>query len=134
MTGPEVLSTEERASVRTVNELVPRVLPARWQPRDAFPGQLAWVNRIERLSLILSVGEEDDGRRWLHFSLAGRDRLPTWDEFVRAKELFLGEETKAILVLPPRSQWVNIHPYALHLWVSLDGDPLPDFTRGTGSI
>ncbi len=28
----------------------------------------------------------------------------------------------------------NIHPNVLHLFVCLDGDPLPDFTRGKGSL
>jgi len=37
-------------------------------------------------------------------------------------------------VVPPRSQYVNINPTVLHLWVCLDGDVLPDFTHGGSSL
>jgi hypothetical protein len=29
---------------------------------------------------------------------------------------------------------VNIHPNCLHLFVCVDNDPLPDFTRGEGLL
>ena len=51
-----------------------------------------------------------------------------------AKELFVGRDEFAYQVIPPRDQHVNIHPNVLHLWSCLDGSPLPDFTRGTGSL
>jgi len=86
------------------------------------------------MSLILSGAYEMDKKRWLHLSIARPDRLPTWDELKTAKTLFLGRETMAIQVMPPESKYVNQHPYCLHLWHCLDGDPCPDFTAGTGSI
>lgn len=85
-------------------------------------------------TVIVSHDREDDGKQWAHFSMAHPKRLPTWDELVDAKEKFLGVESKAIQVLAPRSEWVNIHPHCLHLFVCLDGDALPDFTRGGGSL
>lgn len=85
-------------------------------------------------TVIVSEDIEQDGRRWRHFSTAFPNRLPTWDEFVATKEAFLGAESKAIQVLAPRSQWVNINPYVLHLFECMDADPLPDFTRGLGTL
>jgi len=85
-------------------------------------------------TVIVSQGVEADGRLWAHFSIAHPLRLPTWDELITAKEQFLGAESRAIQVLAPRSEWVNIHPNCLHLFVCLDGDVLPDFTRGSGSL
>lgn len=85
-------------------------------------------------TVIVSAAVESDGKRWLHFSMSCVSRLPKWDEFVAAKEAFLGPESKAIQVIPARSEYVNINPNVLHLFVCLDGDPLPDFTRGSGSI
>ena len=108
--------------------------PAGWSvAHDSIDGR-KYVHALMPMSCILSVAEEEDGRRWIHFSLAHPHRLPKWDELVRYKEQFLGEETTAVQVLAPRSRWVNIHPYCLHLFVCLDGNPLPDFTRGGKSL
>lgn len=84
--------------------------------------------------VIISVSEELDGRRWRHLSMSRRHSIPKWDDLVAAKEAFLGLESKAIQVVPPRSQYVNINPFVLHLFECLDGDILPDFTRGSGSL
>jgi hypothetical protein len=51
-----------------------------------------------------------------------------------AKDMFLGRERLALHLFVPRSQHVHLHPYCLHLWCCLDGDPVPDFTNGTGSV
>lgn len=84
---------------------------------------------------MIGYADHADGKRWLHFSMSGEDRLPTWDELVETKEAFLGTEVKAIQVIPPRSQYVNLNPYVLHLWVAVNGDDgLPDFTRGGDSL
>jgi hypothetical protein len=86
-------------------------------------------------SLIWSMAIELDGRLWLHISMAGRYRVPTWAELVAAKEWIAGTESVGYQVLPPRSQWVNIHATALHIWVPMEGQPpLPDFTQGGDSI
>jgi hypothetical protein len=133
MIGPAD-SHEEALSIQWI-EAVVKVVDPRWIERPSrFAGQRMWLNRHERLSVVCSAGPQRDGRRWLHFSCAGQSQVPTWEQFVRTKEAFLGPETKAIQVLAPRSQWVSIHPHCLHLWVCLDGDPLPDFTQGSGSI
>lgn len=92
-----------------------------------------YVHNLTFQSVILSVSEEADGRVWAHLSTAFPSRLPTWGDLRKAKDLFLGEEARAIQVLPPKSEWVNIHPYCLHLFVCLDGDVLPDFRRVTES-
>lgn len=86
------------------------------------------------LVVIVSGQTELDGRVWLHVSCSRRDRVPTWSELRMVKDLFIGRQNLAIQVLPPESRHVNIHPFCLHLWHCLDGDHLPDFTRGTGSI
>ena len=119
----------------TLADIPPRVLPPAWKAVDVRRDGCAYRNRTEGLSVIVSLGTEDDGRSWVHLSVSHKHRLPTWDEFVRVKELFLGRERLAIQVLAPRSEWVNIHPHVLHLWSCLDETRLlPDFTRGMGSI
>ena len=38
------------------------------------------------------------------------------------------------MVFPERKFHVNIHPFCLHLWCCLDGDGLPEFSHGLGTI
>lgn len=79
------------------------------------------------LRVMISGNTEADGRKWLHVSLAYQSRLPNWSEIKKVKKMFLGAEAKAIQVFPPESEYVNCHPYVLHLWQCLSEDILPDF-------
>lgn len=114
------------------DELLPRVLPSGWSLVQRSQDGAAYQGRS--LHVIVSVATELDGLHWLHVSVSHPIRLPKWSELREVKDLFIGRERKAMQVLPPSSQYVNLHPRVLHLWCCLDGDPLPDFTHGTGSI
>lgn len=92
------------------------------------------VSRTYPLVVMVTVARYGDGKRWLHVSASFRDRLPTYPEMCRIKEDVIGADKKAVQVFVPMSEHVNIHPFCLHLWHCVDGDPLPDFTCGTGSI
>lgn len=129
------LRTPSDADVKYLDAILPVVLPAEWQVLDQGIGQVSY-RRDNGQTVIVSahLAEGDTGARWVHFSTSHRARLPTWAELVEAKEIFLGTKTKAISVIPPRSEYVNINPNVLHLWVAVDGDGLPDFTLGSGSI
>lgn len=105
-----------------------------WPDEEFGVDGRSYRSTITGETTILSVAVELDGKRWLHFPTVGTERPVDWRELVRRKELFLGAESRAIQVLAPRSEWVNIHPYCLHLFVCLDGDPVPDFTAGTSSL
>jgi len=114
-----------------IGEYVKRVLPPGWRlvPPYAWDGA-KYERMIDGTTVIMSGATELDGRRWLHVSLANPRRLPPYRDIVEVKELFIGRGKKAIQVFPPRAEHVNIHPNCLHLWHCVDGDPLPDFTRG----
>lgn len=43
-------------------------------------------------------------------------RLPSWDEMRTARERMTPDRVTMALILPPRAQYVNIHPNCLHLW------------------
>ena len=107
--------------------------PGGWRMNNSAPNGGRWVNRRRGLVAILTVGI-GNGALWAHFSMSGEKRTPSYKEMCEAKEAFLGAERQAIAIYPPRSKHVNLHPYVLHLWCGLDGDGLPDFTDGTGSI
>lgn len=63
---------------------------------------------------------------WEHVSVSLPDRCPTWAEMCRIKDLFWDEDDTVVQFHPPRSQYVNNHPYCLHLWRPLnEAVPLP---------
>lgn len=115
-------------------EALPSVIPAGWTLLGRREDGAAYRNDLVGLQVIISAESHDDGRRWLHLSVSNPTRLPKWRELVEVKELFLGLERYAYQVVPPRSRYVNIHPFVLHLFSCLDGEPLPDFTQGSGSL
>lgn len=66
------------------------------------------------------------GERWEHVSASFPDRCPTWAEMCRVVALFWDPEDTVIQLHPPRSTWVNNHPFCLHLWRAVDAvQPLP---------
>lgn len=91
----------------------------------------AWT--FNGLFIMASAGEYDDGKEWLHISVSRKSRLPTYEELTRIKRDFIGDDKKAVFVLPEKEKHVNIHNYCLHLFYSAE-NPLPDFTGGIGSI
>lgn len=53
---------------------------------------------------------------WEHVSVSLQNRYPTWSEMCFIKNLFWDEEDCVVKFHPPKSQYVNNHPYCLHLW------------------
>lgn len=110
----------------------PPEAPRGWKSQPWGSG-MQYVRVLTRESVLLTVGRHD-GRRWIHFSMAHPSRVPHFSELRDYKNWFIGADRKAIQVLPPTSEYVNIHPYCLHLFSCLDNDGLPDFTHGSGSL
>lgn len=74
-----------------------------------------------------------DGEGWQHVSVSlycpdrKVERCPTWEEMCFVKSLFWDDEESVMQLHPPKSQWVNNHPYCLHLWKPDNIEiPLPD--------
>jgi hypothetical protein len=67
----------------------------------------------EKLSVIVS-----DGLGWDHVSvsLLHRHRCPTWEEMCYIKAQFFSEDETVVQFIPAKKEYVNIHPYCLHLW------------------
>jgi len=58
-----------------------------------------------------------DQSGWEHVSVSlDRNRCPTWDEMCFVKSLFWDDDDCVIQFHPPKSDYVNIHKYVLHLW------------------
>lgn len=116
-----------------VGEYLPKALPGGWKLAQDSPDGAAYHHR-SGLTVIVSGHREDDGKRWLHVSLARPDRLPSYQDQGLVKALFIGAEREAYSVWPRASRHVNFHRFCLHLWHCADGPPLPDFARGGRSI
>lgn len=91
------------------------------------------------LKFIASDGSHPDGlpadiiamgaHLWEHVSISLPHRCPTWEEMCFAKSLFWDDEDCVMQLHPPRSDWVNNHPYCLHLWRPKHTDiPRPPMT------
>ena len=78
------------------------------------------------LMIIASPGDAHEGVPWEHVSVSTRKRCPNWAEMSFVKDLFWNEEECVMQLHPPKSTWINNHPYCLHLWRPLNGPiPLP---------
>lgn len=56
------------------------------------------------------------GGGWEHVSIAYANRTPTWDEMCKVKDMFWNDNECVVQYHPPKSEYVNLHPYCLHLW------------------
>jgi hypothetical protein len=67
-----------------------------------------------------------DGMGWEHVSVSLPTRCPTWEEMHHVKHLFWRNDEAAMELHPPESEYINNHPYCLHLWRPCDQTiPLP---------
>ena len=78
---------------------------------DGFAAQVASQKTI--YNVIFSWGGD-----WEHASVSilGANRCPTWDEMCFVKNLIWKTNECVMQYHPSESQYVNNHPYVLHLW------------------
>lgn len=67
--------------------------------------------RWGKKNIILSIA---DGC-W-HLSISTPDRLPTWEELKQARYDLVPDRVTMAMLLPPKEQYVNVHPFCFHLW------------------
>ena len=67
-----------------------------------------------RLKIVSSSTME--GATWEHVSVSCKHRTPNWLEMCFVKDLFWTEDEWVVQFHPPKSQYVNHHPFCLHLW------------------
>lgn len=57
-----------------------------------------------------------DGAGWDHVSVSKKYECPSWKDMCLVKDLFWDPEDCVIQFHPPKSLYVNNHPFCLHLW------------------
>ncbi len=55
-----------------------------------------------------------EGEYW-HLSISHPIRYPKWDEIKEARYALLPNECTMAILLPPKEEYVNIHPNCFHL-------------------
>jgi hypothetical protein len=56
------------------------------------------------------------GLGWDHVSVSLPDRTPTWEEMSLVKRVFFLPTEVVMQLHPSESEYVNHHPFCLHLW------------------
>lgn len=69
-----------------------------------------------RLKIIASDAKLPDSHGWEHVSVSCENRTPNWTEMCFVKDLFWAPEECVIQFHPPKNDYVNCHPFCLHLW------------------
>jgi hypothetical protein len=64
---------------------------------------------------MVSQGDPND-IAWEHVSVSTKTRCPTWKEMSWVKDLFFDDEEIVIQYHPRKADYVNVHPFCLHLW------------------
>lgn len=65
---------------------------------------------------IISSGTGPICEGWEHVSVSTPNRMPTWAEMCFVKSLFWRDDEYVVQYHPAKSEYVNYHPYCLHLW------------------
>lgn len=97
---------------RVPNEF--RIREGALRSADANGNNGAFLVKLRKGPVVFVVAS--DGAGWEHVSVSRRDRCPTWEEMCQVKDMFWDSEDCAVQFHPPRSEYVNNHPYCLHLW------------------
>ena len=70
------------------------------------------------------IASSDGG--WDHVSVSPcskkRESCPTWEEMSAIKDMFFDPEERVVQYHPPKSEYINAHPYCLHMWRYTDGE------------
>ena len=69
-----------------------------------------------RLMIVASGADFADSAGFEHVSVSTERRCPNWIEMCFVKDLFWDNEELVVQFHPPRSRYVNNHPFCLHLW------------------
>lgn len=93
--------------------------------RQVQPGTQLFFRNVADGQLRVMVSPPFDGAGWhLSISHAVREaghvhprpgRYPTWDEIVEARYALMPDAITVGILLPPKKQYVNIHPTTFHL-------------------
>jgi len=147
------ITDEEREMKKLVDPFIQRAMRRGWRHEKESVDGAALIHDKLKLDgakvwarVIITASKELDGKAWVHLSASQIIRkrgfggktfdivvLPSWALLTKVRDEILGREKKCLVVVAPSKEHVNIAEVH-HLWHCPEGDGLPDFTRGSGSI
>lgn len=70
---------------------------------------------------IFCIVSDGEGRQHVSVTISPKgnvkpNRCPTWEEMCWVKDQFWNKDETIIQYHPPESEYVNNHPFCLHLW------------------
>jgi hypothetical protein len=102
-----------------------RVRQGKYATDERYGNNGAFICKVRRSQKLNVIASEEMG--WEHISVSRVDRCPTWEEMCLVKDLFWDDTDCVIQYHPPKSDYVNNHPYCLHLWRPIGIElPKPD--------
>jgi hypothetical protein len=99
-------------------------IPTPVQLLAVSPEMIAYQREVSDGHLSVFVGPEDGD--W-HLSISHRradgtpGRYPSWDEIRDARDEFCPPKATMAMILPPKSEYVNVHETTFHLF-EIEGD------------
>ena len=89
--------------------------------RDAFGGIFYDKKTRCNLNFIMSWGAGFE-----HCSVSMATRCPSWEQMCAVKDAFWNDNEVCMQLHPAKKDYVNNHPYCLHIWKPIDKEiPLP---------
>lgn len=85
--------------------------PFKTTPENGFNGFFVIKNGFHKLRVIIS-----DQLGWDHVSVSMKNRMPSWDDMCLVKYLCFDSDETVVQFHPKHSEYINFHPYTLHLW------------------
>ena len=79
--------------------------------QDGFGGTFYDKKTRCNLNFIMSWGAGFE-----HCSVSMPTRCPSWEQMCSMKELFWRDDECCMELHPPKANYVNNHPYCLHIW------------------
>ncbi len=67
------------------------------------------------IKALVSRDEGLQGKSW-HISVSHPHRYPTWDEIREARYALIPDNAYMVMILPPKTEYVNVHKNCFHLW------------------
>lgn len=102
-----------------------RVRAGRNGSDDSIGNNGAFVIKLKHGQSVYVIASCELG--WEHVSVSRTDRCPTWDEMCQIKSIFWDADDCVLQYHPPESDYVNEHPFCLHLWRPIGVNvPQPD--------
>ncbi len=100
-----------------------RILSGRLASDSSFGMQGAFIFKTQSKELLVISGI---GFEWEHVSVSTSNRCPNWQEMCFIKNLFWDPNETVMQIHPPEENYINNHPYCLHLWKPLQAQiPMP---------